>query len=111
MRVLPTLGAAAAAALLVSGCRISVCRGPTGSPAYFCGAAGQKINPAGMNYTQVTRLSFTYPGFNKNDFVHSTLYTGLYDPVRVDAALSQMSAGGYLFIRVFIAYDGAGYVW
>jgi hypothetical protein len=94
--------------LLAAGCRVSVCPGSGGSPAYFCTPAG-RVDPAGMNYTQVKRLSFTYPsGFHKNDIVHSTLYTGLYDPARVDAALDRMAADGYLFIRVFIAYDGEG---
>jgi hypothetical protein len=105
-----TLAAAAALSVALSGCRVSVCPGAQkGSNAFFCTPAG-KIRPAGMNYTQVTRLSFSYPGFSKYDIVHSTLITGLYDPARVEAALTQMSKDGYLFIRVFISYDGAGYL-
>ncbi len=98
------------ALVLVAGaCRVGVCPGANGAPATFCTSNG-RVDLTGMNYTQLKQLSFQYPGYSKNDLVHATLITGVYDPTRVETAFTQMAADGYSFIRVFIAYDGEGYV-
>lgn len=109
VRAVQPLALGLALVFAAGACRVGVCPGANGAAATFCTRNGS-IELAGMNYTQVKQLSFEYPNFSKNDVVHATLMTGLYDPARLETALTQMAADGYSFIRVFISYDGEGYV-
>lgn len=66
---------------------------------FYDRVTGEKFVPRGNNYIRLAAQT----GFSGEPFVyHSTFNVGLYDPQKVEEALSKMHGDGYNVVRVFV---------
>jgi hypothetical protein len=99
----------ATAAQPFAGCgalpRVTTC---PGTPATFCTRDGAPVPLAGMNYVELVRALWQFPGHNDDIVSQAAFLVNYYSPAVVQANLDQIAAGGYRYVRVFLNHEGPG---